>query len=254
MGSTLIRTLLSGAVIAGLASSAGLAVAQDARTIGKDALLHQPDAAFLPGSVIVKFRDDAVSDSRSNARLVVAAKASHAFAIVPGLERLEVGMDVDQAVTLLKAMPGVEYAVANGAMISNNSWGGGGFSTALRDAIASAGAGGHLFVAAAGNNGDGTVTFSWSDNASDEDGFEIQREQAQRGRNKWGSATTGTVGADVTSVIDNPGAFDTFRYRVRSFNGGGSSSWSAWVVTVADPSGGGGDDGSNRSQSSVVRV
>ena len=51
------------------------------------------------------------------------------------------------------AIEAVQYAAANGALVSNNSWGGGGFSSALRDAIASAGSQGHVFVAAAGNNG-----------------------------------------------------------------------------------------------------
>ena len=37
--------------------------------------------------------------------------------------------------------------------LTNNSWGGGGFSQALYDAIAAAGAAGQLFVAAAGNDG-----------------------------------------------------------------------------------------------------
>src|SRR5690606_15047215 len=50
------------------------------------------------------------------------------------------------------AIEAIGYAVAHGAMISNNSWGGG-TSLALRDAIAAAGAAGHLFVAAAGNSG-----------------------------------------------------------------------------------------------------
>ncbi len=43
--------------------------------------------------------------------------------------------------------------MAEGIKISNNSWGGGGASQALRDAIASADAVGHVFVAAAGNGG-----------------------------------------------------------------------------------------------------
>lgn len=51
------------------------------------------------------------------------------------------------------AVEAINYAVRNGAKISNNSWGGGGYSQALRDAIASADASGHLFVAAAGNGG-----------------------------------------------------------------------------------------------------
>jgi len=51
------------------------------------------------------------------------------------------------------ALSALEYAVANGAQISNNSWGGGGYESALYNAIASAGNSGHLFVAAAGNSG-----------------------------------------------------------------------------------------------------
>lgn len=54
------------------------------------------------------------------------------------------------------AVRALNYAVANGATISNNSWGGGGYSTALRQAIENAGAAGHIFVAAAGNNGRNT--------------------------------------------------------------------------------------------------
>jgi subtilisin family serine protease len=51
------------------------------------------------------------------------------------------------------AIAAVQYAVNNGARISNNSWGGGAFSAPLRDTIAWAGSQGHLFIAAAGNNG-----------------------------------------------------------------------------------------------------
>src|SRR5262249_8774528 len=51
------------------------------------------------------------------------------------------------------AIEALEYAERVGVRIANNSWGGGGFSNALRDAIAIADADGMLFVAAAGNNG-----------------------------------------------------------------------------------------------------
>jgi subtilisin family serine protease len=54
------------------------------------------------------------------------------------------------------AIKAIEYAVANGATISNNSWGGGSYSTALYDAIKKAGLKDHLFVAAAGNDGRNT--------------------------------------------------------------------------------------------------
>ena len=51
------------------------------------------------------------------------------------------------------AVEALNYAVAKGAKISNNSWGGGGYSQTLKDAIDRADASGHLFVAAAGNGG-----------------------------------------------------------------------------------------------------
>jgi Zn-dependent metalloprotease/subtilisin family serine protease len=51
--------------------------------------------------------------------------------------------------TTSDAIDAVNYANAMGIKITSNSWGGGGFSQALMDAIAAGG----LFVAAAGNNG-----------------------------------------------------------------------------------------------------
>lgn len=52
------------------------------------------------------------------------------------------------------AIDAVEYCRLTGIQLSNNSWGGGGFSTALETAIRTAGEDvNHLFVAAAGNDG-----------------------------------------------------------------------------------------------------
>lgn len=50
------------------------------------------------------------------------------------------------------AVRAADYAVANGALISNNSWGGGGFNPALQAAIAAAQLVDHVFVASAGND------------------------------------------------------------------------------------------------------
>jgi len=50
------------------------------------------------------------------------------------------------------AISSVLYAANNGAKIMNNSWGGGGYSQALQDAITTADAAGALFVVAAGNS------------------------------------------------------------------------------------------------------
>jgi large repetitive protein len=51
------------------------------------------------------------------------------------------------------AILAVDYCRRNGIKISNNSWGGGGFDQGLFDAINSAKSIGHIFCAAAGNNG-----------------------------------------------------------------------------------------------------
>lgn len=51
------------------------------------------------------------------------------------------------------AVEAINYAVAEGMDISNNSWGGGGRSQAVQDAITRADNAGHIFIAAAGNGG-----------------------------------------------------------------------------------------------------
>ena len=53
--------------------------------------------------------------------------------------------------TIANAIAAVEYATAVGCRLTSNSWGGGGASQALLDAINAAGEAGELFVAAAGN-------------------------------------------------------------------------------------------------------
>ena len=55
------------------------------------------------------------------------------------------------------AIEAINYAVAEGMPISNNSWGGRGRSRALEDAIRNADAKGHIFIAAAGNGGSDRV-------------------------------------------------------------------------------------------------
>ncbi len=55
--------------------------------------------------------------------------------------------------SLSLAVASIEYAIANGAKILNNSWGGGGFNAALLNAILESDAQGALFFAAAGNQG-----------------------------------------------------------------------------------------------------
>jgi len=53
--------------------------------------------------------------------------------------------------TTAGAIRAIDYAIKNGANIINASWGGGGYSSALRDAIVRAGEKGILFVTSSGN-------------------------------------------------------------------------------------------------------
>ncbi|XZN95821.1 MAG: Ig-like domain-containing protein [Microcoleus sp.] len=56
------------------------------------------------------------------------------------------------------AILAINYATAKGVKLTNNSWGGGGYSQALSDAINTAGQQGALFIAAAGNSSQNTDT------------------------------------------------------------------------------------------------
>lgn len=62
-------------------------------------------------------------------------------------------MDASGGGYLSAALGALKYAVAKGSTISNNSWGGGGYSQAFYDALNHAREQGHIFVAAAGNGG-----------------------------------------------------------------------------------------------------
>ena len=54
------------------------------------------------------------------------------------------------------AIRAIDYATMMHVRLTSNSWGGGGYSQAMRDAIHAAGDAGILFVAAAGNDGSNT--------------------------------------------------------------------------------------------------
>jgi subtilisin family serine protease len=54
--------------------------------------------------------------------------------------------------TVAGAIEAIQYAIRVGCRVTSNSWGGSGYSNALRDAIGAAGDAGQLFVAAAGNS------------------------------------------------------------------------------------------------------
>ncbi|MFO0981466.1 MAG: fibronectin type III domain-containing protein [Planctomycetota bacterium] len=75
--------------------------------------------------------------------------------------------------------------------------------------------------------GGGSVRVVWSDRSNNEAGFDVQREHRVGG--SWTETTiVATVGANVTSIVDQPG-IGRWRYRVRAFNAAGTSAWSSWT-------------------------
>ncbi len=74
----------------------------------------------------------------------------------------------------------------------------------------------------------GQVDLSWTDNSSDENGFEIER--ALTGSNSW--SLIATVNTNVSSYSDNTVASETaYDYRVRAYNSAGYSDYVNTSVT-----------------------
>ena len=73
------------------------------------------------------------------------------------------------------------------------------------------------------SSGPGTVVLAWTDAASDETGFSIER---CLGTSCTAFGQIGTVGADATSYSDMYSASGVSRYRVRAFNAVGYSTYS----------------------------
>jgi len=126
---------------------------------------------------------------------------------------------------LSDAIEGIAYARNNGATILNNSWGGGGFSTTLRNAIAELAADDILFVAAAGNDGvDADLTPGYP--AAYELDHIVSVAASDRNDNRAGFSNFGAESVDLAA----PGA------SIRStFNGGDASYASLSGTSMASP-------------------
>lgn len=71
-------------------------------------------------------------------------------------------LDASGSGSMSNAIAAIDYATAMGVTLTNNSWGGGGYSQSLYTSIQNAGLAGQLFVAAAGNasnNNDGYASY-----------------------------------------------------------------------------------------------
>ncbi len=113
------------------------------------------------------------------------------------------------------AVSAVEYCTTNNIRISNNSWGGGGFSSALDNAINASKSIGHVFVAAAGNDGTNNDSLPhYPSNYSRDNIISVAATDNQDGianEGTWGSnygANTvdiGAPGVDIASTWSSGG-------------------------------------------------
>lgn len=111
--------------------------------------------------------------------------------------------------SLSNAILAINYAVANGAKVSNNSWGSYGYSQGLFDSIKNAAAAGHIFVAAAGNSNTNTdpINFYPADYALNNiiSVASTDASDARSGFSNYGSATADLAapGSDILSTWPN---------------------------------------------------
>ena len=112
----------------------------------------------------------------------------------------------------------IDWAVENGAHILSNSWGGGGFSQNLKDAIDRAESKGVLFIAAAGNNGtsDNDVTPHYPSSYASKNiiavgAIDVADARASFSSFGKNSVDIGAPGVDITSTIPDE--------KYASFNG-----------------------------------
>jgi subtilisin family serine protease len=101
------------------------------------------------------------------------------------------------------AVGAIYYAVDNGATVLNNSWGGGGYSQSLFNAISYANARGVIFVAAAGNNGrNNDTTANYPSNYALPNVVSVASTTSTNGLSSFSNfgANTVTLGAPGSSI------------------------------------------------------
>jgi len=109
------------------------------------------------------------------------------------------------------ALQSLQYAIDNGALISNNSWGGGGFSSAMETLLTQAETVNHLFVAAAGNssnNIDTSPTYPAAyQNANVISVASIQSDGSRSGFSNYGTTNVDVAapGSGIRSTISGGG-------------------------------------------------
>lgn len=135
-------------------------------------------------------------------------------------------LDANGSGSLENAIKAIDYATKMGAKVMSNSWGGGGFSQTLLDAIKRADAAGALFVAAAGNesnNNDSSASYPAS--------YDIQNIISVAAVNNTGAKADFSNYGKRTVHIGAPGV------NIYSSTGGAYDSWSGTSMATPHVSG-----------------
>ncbi len=128
--------------------------------------------------------------------------------------------------TLEGALKSIDYATTNGAKIMSNSWGGGGFSEALKEAIQRSHDAGALFVAAAGNhaaNNDAQPTYPAN--------YEVENVMSVAAIDEQGKLAGFSCFGKETVHVGAPGV------NILSSTPGGYKSWSGTSMATPHVSG-----------------
>ncbi|MHC4572871.1 MAG: S8 family serine peptidase [Planctomycetota bacterium] len=105
----------------------------------------------------------------------------------------------------------MQYSIRMGAILLSNSWGGGGYEQALKDAIDAAGEAGQLFVAAAGNDGLDNDTYTHYPSSYGCDNIiavlSTDRNDYKSGFSNYGAVSVdlGAPGSDILSCVPGGG-------------------------------------------------
>jgi len=121
---------------------------------------------------------------------------------------------------------GIEWAVSHGARVINCSWGGGGYSLALKNAIIAAGKAGVLVVASAGNSGRDTDA-----NPSYPGSFNLSNMISVAATDSSGRLASFSNFGETTVKIGAPGVSILSTYRGSTYRSISGTSMAAPMVT-----------------------
>lgn len=111
-------------------------------------------AAFLSGKVTGNPMDDDNHGTHCAGTIAASHNEQGVAGVMANARLMAIKfLSADGSGTLADAVQSIDYATKMGAHIMSNSWGGGGFSKLMEDAIKEANTKGVVFIAAAGNMG-----------------------------------------------------------------------------------------------------